>query len=373
EEAEVIVGGARHHALTDTLTAERISWPSPFDALIDTLQGLRGRRAVVLATGDPLWFSVGERLVDALGTDALTIHPQLSAFQLSAARMGWAMSVVETLTVHGRPVETLLPALVPGARLLVLTSGADTPRDVAALLTRAGFGPSEMTVLAALGGPSEARIAGRAETWSETAPALHTLAITLHAAEGADILPAAFGLPDAAFEGDGTMTKREVRAITLGKLAPRPGACLWDVGAGCGSVAIEWMRAARQARAVAIEPRADRRAYMATNATALGVPGLKIIEGSAPEALVGLPSPDAVFLGGGLSEETFHRSMEALRPHGRLVANAVTIESEGLLVALHAAHGGELVKIAIQRAEPVGRLTGWKPAMPVTQLSLVKR
>ncbi|MEL6914647.1 MAG: precorrin-6y C5,15-methyltransferase (decarboxylating) subunit CbiE [Pseudomonadota bacterium] len=367
--AEVIVGGARHHALTGGIEAERLSWPSPFDALVSQLEDLAGRRVAVLATGDPLWFSVGEKLAEAF--PRAVFHPQLSAFQLAAARMGWSLCAVDTLSIHGRPVETLLPFLRPGARLLLLTSGAGSPGDVADLLVARGFGPSMLTMLADLGG-DETRMDGTAEGWQGPAPAFHTLAVHLVPGPGARMLPRSFGLPDAAFESDGTMTKREVRALTLSALAPAPGALLWDIGTGAGSVAIEWMRAAKGAEAIGIEPRADRRALAAANATALGTPGLTILDGEAPDALAELPAPDAVFFGGGLSERAFARAWLALKPYGRLVANAVTLESEATLTALHQAHGGELLRIAVQRAEPVGRLTGWKPAMPVTQLSLVK-
>jgi precorrin-6Y C5,15-methyltransferase (decarboxylating) len=261
----------------------------------------------------------------------------------------------------------------PDARLLVLTTGADTPAQIAQFLTDRGFGQSKMTVLAAMGGKDETRFDGTAEDWDHVVPAFNTLAVDCLAAPNAALLPRVPGLADDLFQSDGTMTKQEVRASTVAKLMPMRGALLWDIGCGCGSVAIEWMRAARYARAVGIEPRADRRAMAAANALALGVPKLELVEGSVPAALDGLEAPDAIFIGGGLSRETFDAAWAALRPLGRLVANAVTLESEAELIALHKAHGGDLVKISIHRAEPVGRLTGWRPLMPVTQWSLVKR
>jgi precorrin-6Y C5,15-methyltransferase (decarboxylating) len=230
-----------------------------------------------------------------------------------------------------------------------------------------------MTVLAAMGGPNEARFDGLAESWAHEVPAFNTLAVECVAAPDAALLPRAPGLPDDAFRHDGTMTKREVRAATLAKLMPMRGALLWDVGCGCGSIAIEWMRAAAYAGAVGIEPRADRRAMAAENALALGTPKLEIVGGEAPGALAGLAPPDAIFIGGGLSDEVFDACWAALRPLGRLVANAVTLESEAALIALRARHGGELVKISVNRAEPLGDLTGWRPLMPVTQWSLIKR
>jgi precorrin-6Y C5,15-methyltransferase (decarboxylating) len=373
EAAEVIIGGDRHHTLTETVTAERLAWPHPFDALISTIENLRGRRVVILATGDPLWFSVGARIGRAINSAEIIYHPQLSAFQLAAARMGWSLPDVETLTVHGRPVEQMIAFIQPDAQLLVLTTGAETPAQIARFLTERGFGKSRMTVLAAMGGKDEARFDGLAESWGHTVPAFNTLAVECVAAPDAALLPRVPGLADDLFLSDGTMTKQEVRAATVAKLMPMRGALLWDIGTGCGSVAIEWMRAARYARAIGIEPRADRRAMAAANALALGVPKLVLVEGSVPAALIGLDAPDAIFIGGGLSRETFNAAWAALRPLGRLVANAVTLESEAELIALHKDHGGDLVKLQVHRAEPVGRLTGWRPSMPVTQWSLVKR
>lgn len=373
EAAEVIVGAERHHDLAQGVGATRIAWPSPFDALIDTLNGLRGQRVVVLATGDPLWFSVGARIGREINAAEITYHPQLSAFQLAAARMGWSLADVETLTVHGRPVEQMIAFIQPDARLLILTTGADTPGQIAAFLAERGFGRSKMTVLAHMGGETEARFDGIAEGWDHEVPAFNTLAVECIAAPDAALLPRVPGLSDDLFRHDGTMTKQEVRAATLAKLMPMRGALLWDIGTGCGSVAVEWMRAARYARAIGIEPRADRRALAAANALALGAPKLDLIDGRVPEALHGLAAPDAVFIGGGLSRETFDAAWAALRPLGRMVCNAVTLESEALLLALHKEFGGQLVKLSVNRAKPVGGLTGWRPLMPVTQWSLVKR
>ncbi len=371
--ADVIIGGERHHKLASNPKAERIAWPSPFDAMIATIEGLRGRRAVVLVTGDPLWFSVGARIGRAIDPAEIVFHPQLSAFQLAAARMGWSLADVETLTVHGRPVEQMIAFIQPDARLLVLTTGAETPSQIARFLTDRGFGGSKMTVLAAMGGENEARFDGTTEGWDHNVPAFNTLAVDCVAAPDAALLPRVPGLDDALFQSDGTMTKREVRAATLAKLMPMRGALLWDIGCGSGSVAIEWMRAARYARAIGIEPRADRRAMAGSNAMALGAPKLELVEGTVPEALDGLAAPDAIFIGGGMSRQTFEAAWAALRPLGRLVANAVTLETETEIATLHGEYGGDLVRLSISRAEPVGRLTGWRPAMPVTQWSLVKR
>ena len=371
--AEVLVGGERHHELTGEIRAERLSWPSPFDALIDSLTALRGRRVVVLTSGDPLWFSVGARIGRALDPAEIVYHPHVGAFQLAAARMGWSMADVETLTVHGRPVEQMIAFIQPDARLLILTTGSDTPARIARFLTERGFGQSRMSVLAHMGGPDEARFDGIAADWHHQVPAFNTLAVECIAAPDAALLPRVPGLADDLFTHDGTMTKREVRAVTLARLMPMRGALLWDIGTGCGSVAVEWMRAARYARAIDIEPRADRRAMAAENALALGVPRLELVAGEVPAALDGLPAPDAVFIGGGLTHDSFDAAWAALRPLGRLVANAVTLESIGLLTQLHARHGGDLVQIAVARAGKLGSATGWEPARPVTQWSLIKR
>ncbi|MBT2131420.1 precorrin-6y C5,15-methyltransferase (decarboxylating) subunit CbiE [Aliiroseovarius lamellibrachiae] len=372
EAADVIVGGKRHHEMLDT-GAERLAWPSPFDALISELEARRGKLVVVLASGDPLWFSVGAKIGRHLDPQEVTYHPQIGAFQLAAARMGWSMADLETLTVHGRPVEQMIAFIQPDVRLLILTTGAETPGQIAAFLTERGFGKSRMTVLAHMGGEDEARFDGAAEAWDHEVPAFNTLAVECVAAPNAALLPRVPGLSDELFQHDGTMTKQEVRAITLAKLMPMRGALLWDIGTGCGSVAVEWMRGARYARAIGIEPRADRRALAAANALALGVPRLELVDGTVPAALDALEAPDAVFIGGGLSEETFDAAWAALRPLGRLVANAVTLESEMCLAGLHKKHGGQLIKLSVERAEPLGPHSGWKPHRPVTQWSLIKR
>ena len=369
--AEVVIGGDRHHTLAPDIAAERRCWPSPFDAMIGEIRALRGRNPVVLVTGDPLWYSVGARILRAIPASEIRFHPQLSAFQWAACRMGWSLADCETLTVHGRAVEQIVPHFAPRARLLVLTQDAGTPGRVAELLKECGLGPSRMIALASLGGPNEERFEGTADGWLHDVPDFHTLAIECASEPGARILPRT-GLPDDAFEHDGQITKRDVRAATLAKLAPFPDAVLWDIGLGCGSVAVEWMRAARGAQAIGVEPKPARIAMARRNATTLGAPRLRVIEGKAPDALANLPAPDAVFIGGGLSHETFEVAWQALRPGGSLVANAVTLEREALLIELHALHGGELVRHAVAHAEPVGPWRGWRAAMTVTQWSAAR-
>ena len=372
ERAEVIIGGDRHHRLSERVRAERRSWPSPFDAMIDEIRSLRERRPVVLVTGDPLWYSVGARLLREIASEEVTFHPQLSALQWAACRMGWSLADCVTATVHGRPASQIVPSFAPRRRLLVLTQDGSSPRVIAQLLSERGYGESRLTVLASLGGPDESRMDGTAADWSQDAPPFHTLAIECVAGEGVRVLPRV-GLPDDAFEHDGQMTKQDVRAATLAKLAPFAGGLLWDVGSGCGSIGIEWMRAADEARGIGIEPKAERRGMTARNAEWLGTPALRLVAGHAPDALEGLPNPDAVFIGGGLTTEgVFERCWSALRPGGRLVANAVTLESEARLGALHREHGGALVRIAVAHAEPVGPYRGWQASMPVTQWSLTR-
>lgn len=371
EAAEVIIGGDRHEALS--VKADRLTWPEKFGDLISKLREHQGRRVVVLVTGDPLWYSIGARIGRAIPPAEIVYHPQVSAFQLAAARMGWSLADIETLTVHGRPVEQMIAFIQPDQRLLILATGVDTPLKIARFLTDRGFGKSRMSVLSAMGGPDEARLDGIAKEWSAEVPAFNTLAIECIAAPDAALHPRVPGLADELFQHDGTVTRREVRAATLAKLMPMRGALLWDVGSGSGSVAIEWMRAARYSRAIGIEPRADRRLIAAENALALGTPKLELIDGMAPFAFEGLPSPDAIFIGGGLTEGVFDAAWHALRPLGRLVVNGLTSEDEKLLVKLRAQHGGEIVQLQVTRLEGEGLEQNWQTLSPITQWNLVKR
>ncbi len=373
--AEVLVGGKRQLAMLPDHGCERLEWPSPFDALIDALEKRRHLRVCVLASGDPLLYGVGATLLKHFPIAQTVVIPAPSAFALACARLGWARAEVECLTLHGRPVELLHPALYPGARILALSTDGSTPAKAGALLRSRGYGASRITVLERMGNVfNEHCVEGTAAAWGEQEhAALNTLAITCIADAGAPLLPRVPGLPDTAFHHDGQITKREVRAVTLAALSPVPGQLLWDVGAGCGSVAVEWMRAHPLCRAVAIEPRPDRLALIAENAAALGAPGLTLAAGRAPEALVDLPPPDAVFLGGGITDASVVTACwEALRPGGRFVANAVTLEGEQALIALYARLGGSLTHISISRAAALGGFSSWQPLRPVTQLSALK-
>ena len=372
--AEILVGGERHLAMIPPDDRPRRPWPTPLATLIDEIAGMRGRRVCVLATGNPMWFGVGVALARRVPAEEMTVVPAPSAFALACARLGWSLGDVDTLTLHGRPVDLIVPAVQPGARLVVLSADADTPAAVAARLAALGYGPSAITVLERMGGPAERRLDGTAASWGTPAvDPFNTLAITCRAEPGVLRRPRLAGLPDDAFDHDGQMTKREVRAATLAALAPAPGERLWDVGAGSGSVSIEWARADHRNRAIAIEPRADRCSRIAGNAAALGVPLVEIVGGRAPEALAGLAPPDAVFIGGGIGADgVVEACWQALPPGGRLVANAVTLEGEAAMVRHRERLGGDLTRIAVSRAEPVGPFTGWRPLMPVTQWAVTK-
>jgi precorrin-6Y C5,15-methyltransferase (decarboxylating) len=372
--AEVLVGGARHLALVGSHPAEKLSWRTPLTATVTDLAERRGRRVVVLATGDPMWFGVGVTLARHFAPEEYEIFPTVGAFALAAARLGWPLGETETVTLHGRPLDSLTRVLAPAARVLALADSGDGPRAVADLLVRHGYGASRMLVLEHLGGPGEAIRAGTAASWpAEPCADLNTIAIECRADAGTVTLSRAPGLADDAFEHDGQITKQAVRAMTVAALAPLPGELLWDVGAGSGSVAIEWLRAVRRTRAIAIEREPARAAACRRNAGRLGVPELTVIEGEAPAALAGLRAPDAVFVGGGLTRpELTETCWRALKPGGRLVANAVTVEGEAALVALRLRFGGALTRVAVSQAEPLGGYLGWRSAMPVTQLTVRK-
>jgi precorrin-6Y C5,15-methyltransferase (decarboxylating) len=374
DDAEVFVGGERHLAMLPQDHRERLAWPSPLSALLDEIESRRGTRVCVLASGDPLWYGVGVSLLKRIRRSEITILPGRSSFTLTAARIGWPLAEVDCLTLHGRPLSLLHPYVQPNAKLIVLSEDATTPAAVAALLTRLGYGASRMTVLEHLDGDKERCLEGTAAGWSANEVAdLNTIAVACIAGPDAMLLPRTPGLPDDAFRHDGQMTKREVRAATLAALMPVAGQLLWDVGAGCGSVAVEWMRAAPRARAIAIERKAERRAMIADNAENLGTPQLQIVAGEAPDALYGLEAPDAVFIGGGASNSgLIEVCWTALKPGGRMVANAVTLEGEAALLAWQKKHGGALTRFAISRAEPIGPFQGWRPMMPVTQYQSMK-
>jgi precorrin-6Y C5,15-methyltransferase (decarboxylating) len=373
--AEIVFGGKRHLALASPLIRGAARpWPSPFERAAEEVLAHRGRQVCVLASGDPFQYGVGTVLARRIEPQETLVVPAPSAFSLAAARLGWALPETTLVSLHGRMLDLVRPHLQPGTRVLALTSDGAGPLALARLLTQAGFGGSRLTVLEALGGPRERMRRTTAAQFDLTdVNDLNIVALEVAAASGARIIARAAGLADAMFEHDGQITKREVRALTLSSLAPRRGELLWDVGAGAGSIAIEWMLADRSLGAIAIEARADRAARIRRNAGALGVPGLDVIEGEAPAALAKIPRPQAIFIGGGASDPgVLDKAVATLGPGGRLVVNAVTLETEALLIARHAELGGELIRIALARADAVGSKTCWRPALPVTQWVWVK-
>ena len=370
ESAEIVFGGRRHLALAAPLIrgASR-PWPSPFDGVTEEVLSHRGRSVCVLASGDPFHYGVGAVLARHIEAREMVVVPAPSAFSLAAARLGWPLQQTVLLSLHGRTLDLIRPHLQPGAQILALTSDGDGPAALVKLLAETGFGVSRLTVLEALGGPRERIRATTAAGFDlGKTDALNVVAIEVTEAPDARVLARMSGLADNLFEHDGQITKREIRSVTLSSLSPRRGELLWDIGAGSGSVAIEWMLADPAMRAIAIERRADRAARIRRNAAAFGVTGLDIIEGVAPAALSGLEMPHAIFVGGGAGDPgTLDAAARALLHGGRLVANAVTLETEALLLARHAALGGDLIRVAISRADAVGEKTGWRAAMPVTQ------
>jgi len=368
-----IFGGQRQlDLLPPCIRGQRQAWPSPFS--LDPVLALRDEPVCVLASGDPMFFGVGASLARHLRPDEMLILPAPSSCSLAAARMGWPLQDVVTLSLVARPIAALNAQLFSGVRLLVLSNDGASPAAVAALLRERGFGPSRLTVLEHLGGPAERRIDGLAQDWNAPSIAdLNLLAIDCIASADAPRLSRVAGLPDSAFEHDGQLTKRDVRAITLARLAPVPGELLWDVGAGSGSIGIEWMRAHPSCRALAIEADEGRQALIEHNRDALGVPGLQLIRGKAPHALAGLERPDAIFIGGGVTREgVLDTCWARLKPGGRLVANAVTLQSEMTLMAWREQHGGELTHVHIAQAQPLGDFDTWRQALPITLLDVVK-
>lgn len=372
-QARQVFGSSRQlDLLPPCIQAQRRRWPSPFS--LQPVLEQRGAPVCVIASGDPMLFGVGVSLSRQVPIDQMRVIPAPSSFSLAAACLGWALQDVVTLSVVDRPLAALNAQLHHGLRLLVLSNDGNSPDAIAALLRERGFGPSPMTVLEHLGGAAERRINGIASDWSNPdIAALNLVAIDCRATPDALRLSPLAGLPDDAFRHDGQLTKRDVRAITLARLAPVPGELLWDVGAGCGSIGIEWMRAHPTCRALAIESNEARQQLIEFNRDALGVPGLQLVRGRAPDALEGLERPDAIFIGGGVTRAgVLDSCWQQLRSGGRLVANAVTLQSEAMLVNWREAHGGELTRIHLAHAKPLGEFDTWRQALPITLLEAIK-
>jgi precorrin-6B C5,15-methyltransferase / cobalt-precorrin-6B C5,C15-methyltransferase len=373
--ADVVLGGKRHLAMLPEVPRQRREpWPSPLRAgLPALLSSVSDGRVVALASGDPLLSGIGTTLIELLGGDAVTIVPAVSSVALARAELGWSAESCAVVSVTRDDPSLVLRELAPGRKVLVLSADERTPDDVARLLADAGYGASGMIVLGDLGSERASRISAMAETWrtengQAAAPRLNIIALDLM---GPRVGGWVAGLPDGAFEHDGQLTKRDLRASALARLAPAPGEHLWDVGAGAGSVGIEWMRAHPACTATGVEADGERAARIVRNAARLGVPNLHVVTGRAPEALAGLRVPDAVFIGGGATREgVLDTCLAALRPGGRLVVHGVTLQTEQLLTDAYTRHGGELTRVAVETAAPIGSFTGWTPARTVTQWAL---
>ncbi len=374
-QAEVVFGGKRHlHLASSLISGEARSWPSPFDPAMTAVVAMRGRPVCVLASGDPFMHGVGGTLTRSVDPKEMRIIPHNSSFSLAACRLGWPLQATETISLHGRDLSPIRPLLHDRQHVLALTSDETGPVQLAKMLVEWGFGGSTLCVLEALGGPDE-KITMTTASGYDLPPVnpLNLVAITVLADSADAEIPLAPGLRDSMFDSDGQITKREIRAATISTLAPRRGQLLWDVGAGSGSISIEWMLRHPSMRAIAIEQDTKRAERIERNAQALGVPELSLVHGAAPISFAGLQQPDAIFIGGGGSEPgLMDTAMAKLNSGGRLVANAVTLQMESVLLALHSRHGGTLTKLSVSRAEPVGTMTGWRPAMPVTQWSWTK-
>jgi precorrin-6Y C5,15-methyltransferase (decarboxylating) len=374
EEAEIVFGGERHLKLIGTLPGEVRAWPQPFRNALPAILAERGRRVCVLATSDPFHYGIGQGLAKAIPAEEMRVIPQISSFAMACSRMRWAQEECALVSLHGRSLQRIVPLLQPGAHILALSWDETTPQAVATLLAANGFGESVLTVMESLGGPQERiRQATAAGFALDGIVPLNLIAVAVKAAPDARVMPLSTGLPDDWFDHDGQLTKADIRAITLSGLAPRAGELLWDVGAGSGSVAIEWSGRHRHNRAIAFEAVPERAARIAHNRLELGAVAVTVVEGAAPESFAGQPAPDAVFIGGGIADPgLFEAAFAALKPGGRLVANVVTLEGEARLAALYAAHGGSLRRLSVAHLDAVGSLHGWRAAMTVTQWRVSK-
>ena len=367
QSADLVVGGPRHLALLPAGSGQRREvWPADLRAALpELLSGHAARTTVVLASGDPLRAGVGSTLIELFGPEAVRIHPAVSSVSLARARMGWAAESVEVIRLRGDDVDQIRRWLFPGQRLIILSRDAASPAEIAALLAQAGHSASTLTVLGNLGGADETRHSNPA-----AAPPLNVVCVEV--AGPAPLATLATGRPDDAYEHDGQLTKRDVRASALAHLMPRPDELLWDVGAGAGSIGIEWSLSHPRCRAIAVERDHDRAKRIAANAAQLGVPGLVVVHGVAPVALKELPVPNAVFVGGGATAEVLDICWSALAPGGRLVVHAVTVETEMIITDRWMRRGGIMTRIAVEHLERIGSFHGWKPARAVVQWSVSK-
>ncbi|MGV0790952.1 precorrin-6y C5,15-methyltransferase (decarboxylating) subunit CbiE [Mycolicibacterium sp. XJ1819] len=366
--ATVIYGSPRQLALLDdTVTAVRRAWPSPMLPALRTLFDDAEGDVHVVASGDPLLHGIGGTLMRLYGADRVAVLPHVSSVTLACARLGWPVQDTEVISLVTADAHT---AVRRGGQAVVLSRDANTPATLARLLAETGRGDSQFTVFEQLGGPAERRRSVTAAQWAARPPgdvdALNVVAVRYLPDDRVCAV-----LPDDALAHDGQLTKQPMRAVTMAALAPRPGELLWDVGAGSGSIAIEWCRSGAGCRAVAFERDEQRRKRIVDNAVTFGA--AVEVHGDAPDEFDGLAAPAAVFVGGGL---TRHGLIDACYQHlaagGRLVANAVTAESEAVLMQWYSRLGGELRRYQHYRGEPLGSFTGWRPAMPVSQWAVTK-
>ena len=364
------MGPERHLSLIPENTAKRITWPVPFADGWPLLEGLRGQHVVVLVSGDPFWFGAGSGIAERFSPDEWQAFPAPSVFSLAAARLGWPLEQTVCLGLHAAPFERLRGHLFGGQKIIATLRDGPAVSELSRYLNSLGFGATTMHVLEALGGPRQKHCTTQANQldFDDIAhPVVAALGV-----KGNATLSRASGQADDVFRSDGQITKRPIRAMTLSALAPRPGELLWDIGAGSGSVAIEWLMTHPSTEAVAVESRADRIANIKTNARALGQDRLQIVEGTAPDVFPDLPKPDAVFVGGGLTREVLDHLWQCLSPGTRLVANAVTLDTEAILIEAQSNHGGHLMKVELSDAAPLGRFRGWKAAYPLVQWSVTR-
>jgi precorrin-6B C5,15-methyltransferase / cobalt-precorrin-6B C5,C15-methyltransferase len=373
DNAAILVGGERHLAMLGDDPRPRLSWNIPLDRTFAKIRRHKGKPVCVLATGDPMSYGIGVSLIGEFGAAQCQVIPHQSAFSLACARLGWPLAEVDCMTLHGRPLSLLNQHLRPNARLLILSADGGTPKQVAKALQAAGYGDSRITVLEHMGGVKEKRHDGLAGSWRPRVKDLNTIAVHCVADHDAPRLMRPAGLPDEMFQHDGQLTKREVRAVTLSALSPAPGETMWDVGAGAGSIAIEFLRAEPTAQAIAIEQKARRIANIRANQNNLGVNNLQIIKGAAPAALKGLAKPDVIFIGGGVSDgKILQACWRALPSAGRLVANAVSAEGEAELLRFMGRQGGEMTRIAVSHMDSMGDLHAWRAMRAVTQYRAIK-